>query len=296
MKYRVEHKTEYCYANTVSHCHNLAHLRPRNLPNQQCLGHRLQIDPLPMDLAEHEDFFGNHISYFSIQQPHRTLTVTASSEILLGPGSDQPAVDRDMPWNEVRVQLAEPLTVATREQRQFVLDSPLATAAPELAGYAAAAFPPARPLLEAVRDLMERIHHDFTYDPGFSTVATPLAEVLANRRGVCQDFAHLAIACLRSLGLAARYVSGYLETQPPPGQAKQPGADESHAWFSVYLPDVGWYDFDPTNNQVPLDQHITTAWGRDYADVTPLKGVIFGGDPGHQPQVSVAMTRLPGNS
>jgi transglutaminase-like putative cysteine protease len=296
MKYRVEHKTEYCYANTVSHCHNLAHLRPRNLPNQQCLGHRLQIDPLPMDLAEHEDFFGNHISYFSIQQPHRTLTVTASSEILLGPGSDQPAVDRDMPWNEVRVQLAEPLTVATREQRQFVLDSPLATAAPELAGYAAAAFPPARPLLEAVRDLMERIHHDFTYDPGFSTVATPLAEVLANRRGVCQDFAHLAIACLRSLGLAARYVSGYLETQPPPGQAKQPGADESHAWFSVYLPDVGWYDFDPTNNQVPLDQHITTAWGRDYADVTPLKGVIFGGDPGHQPQVSVDMTRLPGNS
>jgi transglutaminase-like putative cysteine protease len=293
MKYRVEHKTEYFYGNTVSQCHNLAHLRPRNLPNQECLGHRLQIDPLPMDLAEHLDFFGNHISYFSIQQPHRTLTVIASSEIQLDAGNDQLALDRDKTWNEARLQLLESHTVAARENRQFALDSPLASAAPDLAAYAAPSFPPERPLLEAVSDLMERIHREFTYDPAFSTVATPLAEVLANRRGVCQDFAHLAIACLRSLGLAARYVSGYLETLPPPGQAKQPGADESHAWFSVYLPDVGWQDFDPTNNQVPLDQHIITAWGRDYTDVTPLKGVIFGGDPGHQPRVSVDMTRLP---
>ncbi len=293
MKYRVVHKTEYFYGITVSHCHNLAHLRPRNLDAQQCLGHRLQIDPLPMDLAEHEDFFGNDVSYFSITQPHQTLTVTATSEIQLETGNDQLAQDKDIPWDKVRMRLAEPLTDSDRENLQFVLDSPLAATSPQLAEYAATSFPPTRPLLEAVRELMERVHHDFTYDPQFSTVSTPLSDVLSNRRGVCQDFAHLAIASLRSLGLAARYVSGYLETLPPPGQVKQQGADESHAWFSVYLPDVGWHDFDPTNNSVPLDQHITTAWGRDYADVTPLKGVIFGGDPGHKPQVSVDMTRLP---
>ena len=293
MKYRIIHKTEYVYSNTVSQCHNLAHLRPRNLATQQCLGHRLQIDPLPLDLAEHEDFFGNHVSYFSIQQPHTRLIVTATSEINIESGNGQLAADKDMPWDEVRAQLSRPQTEATRENRQFVLDSPLAGTAPALADYAASDFPPGRPLLEAVNSLMARVHHDFTYDPTFSTVSTPLAEVLSSRRGVCQDFAHLAIACLRGFGLAARYVSGYIETQPPPGKLKQPGEDESHAWFSVYLPDVGWHDFDPTNNQVPLDQHITTAWGRDYSDVTPLKGVIFGGDPGYHPGVSVDMQRLP---
>ncbi len=293
MKYRVVHKTEYRYGMTVSLCHNLAHLRPRNLVTQQCLGHRLQIDPLPMDLAEHADYFGNHVSYFSIQQPHQTLTVIATSEIELNPGTGQLALEADIPWDEARRRLAEPATDMSRENRQFVLDSSLVPTGQELADYAAPSFPPGRPLLESVRDLMARVHHEFTYDPGFSTVSTPLTEVLSSRRGVCQDFAHLAIACLRSLGLAARYVSGYLETLPPPGQAKQRGADESHAWFSVYLPDVGWHDFDPTNNRVPLDQHITTAWGRDYADVTPLKGVLFGGDPGHRPQVSVDMERLP---
>ena len=293
MKYRVVHRTEYRYGITVSQCHNLAHLRPRNLPRQQCQGFRLQIDPLPMDHADHEDFFGNHVSYFSITQPHQTLTVTATSEIQLQTGNGQLALDKDVPWDKVRLRLTEPLTDTDRENLQFVLDSPLAAASPALAEYAAVSFPPARPLLEAVHELMQRVHHEFTYDPGFSTISTPLAEVLSSRRGVCQDFAHLAIASLRSLGLAARYVSGYIETQPPPGETKQAGADESHAWFSVYLPDVGWHDFDPTNNKIPLDQHITTAWGRDYADVTPLKGVIFGGDPGHQPRVSVDMTRLP---
>jgi transglutaminase-like putative cysteine protease len=293
MKYRIVHKTEYTYGITVSQCHNIAHLRPRNLPAQQCLGHRLQIDPLPMDLAEHEDFFGNHATYFSIQQPHQTLTVTATSEVELQPRDGSPLPDTDMPWDEVRRRLTEVPAEAEREYRQFVLDSPHAAAAPELNAYAAASFPSGRPLLNGVRDLMERVHREFTYDPEFSTVSTPLAEVLASRRGVCQDFAHLAIACLRSLGLAARYVSGYLETLPPPGQVKQQGADESHAWFSVYLPDAGWHDFDPTNNRVPLDQHITTAWGRDYADVTPLKGVLFGGDPGHRPKVAVDMQRLP---
>lgn len=291
MKYRIVHTTEYRYATDVSLCHNIAHLRPRNLPRQQCLGHRLRIDPLPIDLAEHEDYFGNQAAYFSIQQPHRQLTVTATSEVELLP--DGAAADTGIAWDAVQQRLAAPADEADREAREFVLDSPHAGAAPALAGYAAAAFPPGRPLLAGVTDLMARIHGEFTYDPAFTTVSTPLAEVLASRRGVCQDFAHLAIACLRSLGLAARYVSGYLETLPPPGQVKQPGADESHAWFAVYLPGAGWYDFDPTNNTVPLEQHVTTAWGRDYADVTPLKGVLFGGDAGHRPQVSVHMERLP---
>jgi len=293
MKYRIVHKTEYRYGITVSLCHNLAHLRPRNLATQQCLGHGLEIDPLPMDLAEHTDYFGNHVSYFSIQQPHQMLTVTATSEIELYPATGQLALESDIPWDEVRSRLAEHRTESARENRQFVLDSPLAPTGEELAGYAASSFPPGRPLLESVRDLVERVHREFVYDPGFTTVATPLSEVFANRRGVCQDFAHLGIACLRSLGLAARYVSGYLETLPPPGQVKQRGTDESHAWFSVYLPGAGWHDFDPTNNGVPLDRHVTTAWGRDYADVTPLKGVLFGGDPGHRPQVSVDVERLP---
>jgi transglutaminase-like putative cysteine protease len=293
MKYRVVHKTEYLYGITVSLCHNLAHLRPRNLPSQQCLGHRLQIDPLPLDLTEHEDYFGNHVSYFSIQQAHQALTVTATSEIQLIPATGQLALNKDLPWDAVRTQLEDPATDETRLNRQFVIDSAYAAAAPEVAGYASVSFPTGRPLLEAVHDLMARVHHEFTYDPGFTTVSTPLAEVLASKRGVCQDFAHLCIACLRSLGLAARYVSGYIQTMPPPGQTRQPGADESHAWFSVYLPDVGWHDFDPTNNRVPQDQHITTGWGRDYADITPLKGVIFGGNPDHQPRVSVDVEQLP---
>jgi len=292
MKYRVTHRTEYFYSGTISQCHNLVHLRPRDSDRQQCLQHQLQIAPAANDIAEHTDFFGNHVSYFSIQQPHQSMTVTASSEVVLHENAGQLPLYNDAPWDEVRTRLEAPQAADTSEQRQFTLDSPLAAAAAELADYAVTSFAAGRPLLEAVHDLMQRVHTDFTYQPGFTTISTPLSDVLASRRGVCQDFAHLAIASLRSLGLAARYVSGYLETLPLPGQQKLQGADESHAWFSVYLPDNGWVDFDPTNNQIPLDQHITTAWGRDFSDVTPLKGVIYGGDPGHQLRVSVDVERL----
>jgi transglutaminase-like putative cysteine protease len=292
MIYRVVHKTEYFYSGTIGQCHNLAHLRPRDLPGQQCLEHRLEIDPLPVDYAEYEDFFGNQASYFSIQQPHQTLSVVARSEIHLEEEVEQLPLYYDLAWDEVRARLANPQDAQLREHRQYALDSPLAAASPVLSGYAEVSFPPGRPLLEAVQDLMQRIHREFIYDPGFSTVSTPLEDVLASRRGVCQDFAHLAIACLRSLGLAARYVSGYLETVPLPGQEKLQGADDSHAWFSVFLPERGWMDFDPTNNQIPQYQHITTAWGRDFGDVTPLKGVIYGGDPGHHLRVSVDVERL----
>lgn len=295
MKYRVTHRTEYLYSGTVSQCHNLAHLRPRDSERQQCVHHRLAIAPPANDLAEHLDFFGNHLSYFAIHQPHTALTVTASSEVVLHEQAGQLPLYQDAPWESVRNRLAAPGSAELNEQRQYTLDSPLAAASAELADFAAASFPADRPLLEAVNDLMQRMHAEFSYDPGYTTIATPLAQVLASRRGVCQDFAHLAIACLRSLGLAARYVSGYLETLPRPGSEKLRGADESHAWFSVLLPDNGWVDFDPTNNQIPLDRHIVTAWGRDYADVTPLKGVIYGGDPGHALRVAVDVERLDGN-
>jgi transglutaminase-like putative cysteine protease len=292
MKYRVTHRTEYFYSGTITHCHNLAHLRPRDLPGQRCLAHRLAIDPAPVDSADYEDFFGNRVSYFSIQQPHRTLKVVAVSEIQLDEAAKQPPLYNDLAWEEVRARLANPREPELRENRHYVLDSPFAATSPALADYAQSSFPDGRTLIEAVRDLMQRVHREFTYDPGFSSVSTPLSEVLSKRRGVCQDFAHLAIACLRSLGLAARYVSGYLETLPLPGQEKRQGADDSHAWFSVFLPAAGWMDFDPTNNQIPQNQHMTTAWGRDFADVTPLKGVIYGGDPGHHLQVSVDVERL----
>jgi len=292
MKYRVTHRTDYFYSGTITQCHNIAHLRPRELPGQQCLGHRLEIEPPPVDHAEYEDFFGNRVNYFSIQQPHRQLTVLAISEIQLEAQVEQLSLYNDLAWDEVRARLANPREAELRENRHYVLDSPLACASPELANYAEASFPAGRPLLEAVRDLMQRVHAEFTYDPGYTTISTPLTEVLASRRGVCQDFAHLAIACLRSLGLAARYVSGYLETLPSPGQEKLQGADDSHAWFSVFLPEAGWMDFDPTNNQIPQYQHITTAWGRDFGDVTPLKGVFYGGDPAHRLQVAVDVERL----
>jgi transglutaminase-like putative cysteine protease len=292
MKYRVVHKTEYFYSGIISQCHNIAHLKPRNLPRQQCISHRLEIDPPPVDIAEYEDFFGNQVSYFSIQQPHRNLKIIAVSELHLDEQAKQLPLYNDLAWDDVRARLANPREADLRENRHYVLDSPLAATSPALASYAKPSFPDGRPLLESVHDLMQRVHREFTYDPGFTTIRTPLSEVLANRRGVCQDFAHLAIACLRSLGLAARYVSGYLETLPLPGQEKLQGADESHAWFSVFLPETGWMDFDPTNNQIPQYQHITTAWGRDFGDVSPLKGVVYGGDPGHRIHVAVDVERF----
>ena len=198
-----------------------------------------------------------------------------------------------MDWQQARRRLSEPADAETLDAVQFCLDSPLVRAEAALGEYAAGSFAPGRPLTDAVADLMARIHADFAYDPTATDVTTPPLDVLRRRRGVCQDFAHLAIGCLRSLGLAARYVSGYLETVPPPGQAKLAGADASHAWLQVYLPDVGWQDWDPTNNLQPTDRHVVTAWGRDYGDVPPLKGIIYGGGETHSIEVQVDVIALP---
>ena len=286
MNYRVTHRTEYLYNEPVTSCYNEARLLPRSFARQTCSHSRLSIDPPPNDYREREDFFGNRVAYFTIQGCHTHLTVTAESDIQIHPINAQLDYFSDCSWEAACQQLATSLDAASLDARQYVLNSPMVAITPELENYAQETFTPGRPLIEAVHELMARIHHDFVYDPSFTSIATPLSSVLKHRRGVCQDFAHLAIGCLRALGLAARYVSGYIETLPPPGSPRLVGADASHAWFSVFVPEHGWLDLDPTNNQMPMDKHVTVAWGRDFADVSPLKGVVFGAGE-HKLTVSV---------
>lgn len=288
--YRIVHTTRYEYSTAVSLCHNEAHLTPRDLPWQRCIRSDVMIQPRPAVRAERKDFYGNHVIYFAVQEPHEILEVTAASEIELSTIPIPEETDTP-PWEEVRQRLLRELSDPLLEARSYVLDSPFVAAHPKLREYAAPSFATGQPILSCVRDLMNRIHRDFTYDPQFTTIATPLREVMEHRRGVCQDFAHLGIGCLRSMGLAARYVSGYLETLPPPGKPRLVGADASHAWIATFLPDHGWIDFDPTNDRLPTNAHFTVAWGRDYGDVTPLKGVILGGGS-HTLKVSVDAERL----
>ncbi|MDT8442064.1 MAG: transglutaminase family protein [Desulfuromonadales bacterium] len=290
MKYRVTHSTEFDYDAPVGLCYNEARLRPRDLSRQQVRSSVLRIDPPPQDIYERVDYFGNRTTYFSIQQLHAKMLVTAVSELQVSePNPDNHQVRPG--WEEVRDALRLANTPELVEASQFTLDSPMVHADHLLAAYAQPSFPGQRSLTDAVHDLMQRIFRDFKYDPEFSSLATPLKDVLEHRSGVCQDFAHLAIGCLRSQGLAARYVSGYLETQPPPGQPRLVGADASHAWFSVFVPGLGWVDYDPTNNQLPGEKYVTAAWGRDYADVTPLKGVAYGGGE-HLLKVSVDVEQI----
>ncbi len=290
--YTVLHTTRYRYSLPVSHCQNEAYLLPRSFERQQCQTSQLRINPVPTVYQEREDFFGNRVVYFAIQESHTVLEVSASSTVLLSPVASPP-LEASLAWEEVGRDLLHNLAPEQLTARQFVLDSPMIAAASAFAEYAAPSFSSGRCLLKAVRELMERIYHDLTYDPDFTNAATSVYEVLSHRRGVCQDYAQLAIACLRSLGLAARYVSGYLETVPASGQANSAsliGAAASHAWVSVYSPGQGWVDFDPTNNLIPTDQHVVLAWGRDYSDVTPLKGVAFGGGT-HSLEVAVEAKR-----
>lgn len=291
MRYRVTHTTTYRYQQTVGLSYNEVRMQPRPCPNQQLLSSQLKISPLPCDYRTRTDFFGNQVAWFSIRELHREFVVTASSEVQIFPQPAQLDFSHGMSWELVKEAFRNDRSEPLLDARQFTLDSPFISADAELANYAQASFTPGKALIEAIHDLMQRIHRDFTFDPEFTNLATPLTTVLQHRRGVCQDFAHLAIGCIRSQGLAARYVSGYIETLPPPGKKKLVGADASHAWFSVYLPDLGWIDFDPTNNQLPGDRHIIVAWGRDYSDVTPLKGVIFGGQH-HELKVAVEVENL----
>ena len=294
MIYRVSHLTRYRYQRPVSQCHNRAHLLPRDTPRQRCLDSRIEVRPAPASAAERRDYFGNRMYLFAVESAHRELEVEVISRVEVDERGDEPALDFGVTCTEARRQLREEALEDHLLAREFLLDSPMIRVGATLRDYAAPSFDDARPLLSAVRELTGRIFRDFAYDPDVTTVATPLEEVLDSRRGVCQDFAHLAIGCLRALGFPARYLSGYVETTPAPGRERLVGADASHAWFAVYAPGEGWVDFDPTNDNMPGSRHITTAWGRDYSDVTPLRGVIFDGGDAPEMMVAVDVERLPG--
>lgn len=282
MKYQLRHTTHYDYSSPVTLSHNEARLLPRDLDFQHCKNTRLSISPTPLRQHERRDFFGNRVVYFAIQDIHDSLEVTVRSQITTQQRSEPAGAEADVEWETVVQQLApggsgSVVNPDILDARLFTLNSPFIHRSDALRRFALDSFTPQRPLCEALLALNQRIYREFNYDPEYSTLATPLEDVLNDRKGVCQDFAHLAIGALRSIGLAARYVSGYLETFPAPGQEKLVGADASHAWLSVLIPNWGWLDIDPTNGNLPNERYLTLAWGRDYGDVTPLRGVMNGG-------------------
>lgn len=270
-RYRVLHRTTYTYSDVVTSSYGRAFLTPREFPGQRLRSHEIRIDPVPSDRSVGVDVYGNITLYFHVTSEHRRLEVTGESEVEVT--SLEPPPD-ELPWESARPGTGNgPLAV------DFALDLHPPEITPEVIAYAAESLAPGRPLLDAVRELTSRIHADFTYKSGSTTVTTRVADVFAARKGVCQDFARIGAACLRSHGLAARYISGYLATTPPPGQERLVGADASHAWTAVWLPTPAsegrWIGFDPTNNTVADDRYVTLAWGRDYADVPPLRGIIY---------------------
>lgn len=293
MKYRVRHTTTYDYNAPVTLCYNMAHLLPRDTERQRCLNRRIQVHPSPTYQREGVDYFGNPTFYFSIQEPHQKLTIDVVSyfDIQL-PNWANSAEQHPLTCGELRAIISVAQTPALRKAKEYCLDSEQIFTSDILRDFAQPFFLDEQPLLMAVKAFTHHIFSEFTFDPSATDVTTPPEQVLKEKRGVCQDFAHLAIGCLRSVGIPARYMSGYIETLPPPGQEKMIGADASHAWFAVYVPELGWVEFDPTNNMIPTEQHIVTGWGRDYADVTPLQGVIFDGGDSQSLSVAVDVSRL----
>lgn len=281
---KIKHVTSYDYAERVSLSLHQAMLKPRTLPAQSVANSYLAIEPAPRSLDFRVDYHGNLVSYFEIDSPHRELVVTATSEAYLTP-TVPPDLAASSPLEQIASRLALPRNDEELAAAEFLALSPYAPRSERLANYGRDLFWPGRPYLDGVRDLMQKIHSEFRYDPEVTTISTPAATVLANKSGVCQDYAHVMISCLRSLGGPARYVSGYLVPR-----AGVVGDQASHAWVSAYCPELGWVDFDPTNNVVPADGHVTLAWGRDYSDVSPLRGVIFGGGE-HVIKVSVEISR-----
>jgi transglutaminase-like putative cysteine protease len=289
MRYLVRHTTSYEYSEPVSICHNEARLVPRQTPYQRPLASRLVVEPSTPTLTPDTDYFGNVVHFFTLEEAHIRLAVSAISEVDLTP-FEPPALMLSPAWNGVRDRVRRDRSPEGLRAFELTLDSPHVRRAQPLIDYAAASFPPGRPLLDAVFELTRRIRADFVYQPGATTIATPLDRVLESRRGVCQDFAHLQIGMLRSLGIPTRYVSGYVHNTPPPGRPRLVGADASHAWLSAWCPGFGFVDFDPTNGCIPSDEHVTLAWGRDFSDTSPLRGVILGGGQ-HLVRVGVEVAR-----
>jgi transglutaminase-like putative cysteine protease len=275
MRFRIVHKTQYSSIEPVSVGHNEAWLTPRDTPTQICRSHRIEINPAPSVCLTRLDYFQNTTTQFAFNQGYESLTVTSINvvEVFTPVPSDIPIPA----WETVREAVRVHQTEQDFQALEFTFDSPRCRISEEFAEYAAPSFPEGEPIRACIEDLMTRFHADFRFDSTATTVSTPVEQVFRTRRGVCQDFAHLLISMLRSMGLPARYVSGYLRTIPPPGKPRLVGADASHAWVSVYCGELGWVDLDPTNNHFPTTHHITIAWGRDYMDVAPLKGVYIGG-------------------
>ena len=291
MEYQITHITEYEYFQPIAICHNIAKLLVRNTSDQQSIKTNINISPEPDRISEYVDFFGNKVLYFAIQQEHKKLTVSIQSIIEKTISSPiQVNIYSDLAWNEIPALLLD-VTPEHIAAKQFISETDYTKTSSEIHEYALKSFINGRSFFESTKELMQRIYTDFEFKPGSTNVTTPLIEVMKERKGVCQDFAHLAIACVRSVGLPARYVSGYIETAAPEGKEKLFGVDASHAWFSIYIPNTGWIDFDPTNNIIPSQQHITIGWGRDYADITPLKGVIVSSGK-HKLSVSVDVRRI----
>ena len=290
MNYSITHRTVYEYAEPVAVSHHVARLEPRATNSQACENFSLQIFPEPALRKERSDYFGNRLCFFAIQELHSKLEITTHSRVSVAARNiSEP--ENSTPWERVAELFRDPVSPEVVEPYQFVFDSPHVRASMEFADYAAESFGRGMPLTMGAADLTRRIFEDFKFDPRATTVATPLEEVWAKRRGVCQDFAHLGIACLRSLGLPARYVSGYLRTRPPEGKPRLVGADASHAWFRIFCPGTGWLDFDPTNNVRPAEEHILVAYGRDFGDVSPVAGILTGGG-NHEVKVSVDVEPL----
>jgi transglutaminase-like putative cysteine protease len=287
MLYRISHRTTYKYVSPVSVGNHVACLKPRSYEQNQLIENTLRISPAPVTLTERVDYFGNVLWFFTVQEPHQELVVESQSDVLRTRGamSDTTA---SLPWEQSTLLPAEDHSPAGLDAYQYQFESPRIRIHPDFAAYALESFTPGRLMQEGLLELTSRIHHDFSFNSKATTVRTTTEEVFKKRRGVCQDFAHVQIACLRSIHLAARYVSGYLRTYPPPGMPRLIGADASHAWVSAYCCGAGWLDMDPTNDVAPTDGHVTIAWGRDYGDVSPLRGLILGGG-GHNLQVEVDM-------
>jgi len=298
--YRVRHETLYLYSEPVATSHNEVHLMPRALPRQSLANLELRCDPTPETVAWHRDYFGNDVVFIAVNEPHERLVIRTESRVDLRAPAPIDA-ERSPAWEAVAARVRRDRAPAWLEAFEMVFPSTYVPVSEALAAYARPSFASRRPLAAGAIELAHRIHTEFRYDPAATQLATPVEEVLRQRHGVCQDFAQLMIGCLRSLGIPARYVSGYLRSAPPPsekGSAKESadgafvGAEASHAWVSFFCPENGWVDVDPTNDLVPGEGHVVLAWGRDYEDVSPVKGVRLGGG-GHEMRVAVEVRAEP---
>ena len=289
MEYLVRHRTTYRYLQDVSHSWHLSHLRPRVTPFQSVQDSSVILSLEAASRVVREDYFQNPCEWFSIEQPHTHLEILAESRVTVDAQPMRASRD-SLPWEAVRTRLENPQDDEERDVVRYLFDSPMTRFSSDIASYGAVSFPPGRPLLAGAMELMNRIHKDFRYDTTVTDVSTPLDKVFEIRAGVCQDLAHVGIAAMRAIGLPARYVSGYLLTQPPPGRPRLLGSDASHAWFSVWAPPFGWVDLDPTNDLLVGQSHVTASWGRDYSDVAPVAGIILGG---HDHVVEVGVDVIP---